>query len=281
MQLGAFYPFSRNHNTIDAQAQEPYLWESVTVASRKALAVRYALLPYYYTLFFQSHKFGATVVRPLFFEFAADEQTVHMDRQFLVGGGLMVTPVLEQRQTSVPVYFAKGVWYDWYTQRVAAVVEGAGQWKTLPAALDHINVHIRGGHIVPTQEPAMTVAESRQNDRELIVALDAAGRATGNLFLDDGDSLPMLEKDQSYIHFDFAPKTSGGFALTATGDFGYTSRAPLDTVYFLGVKEAPTKMTLNGVTVDGSKWSFDVEHQRLIVLDLDVKIRAKFVLAWV
>jgi alpha-glucosidase (family GH31 glycosyl hydrolase) len=84
MQLGAFYPFSRNHNTIGARPQEPYLWESVARASRNALNIRYYLLPFYYTLFYQAHKFGATVVRPFFFEFPEDNNTPLYDRQFLV-----------------------------------------------------------------------------------------------------------------------------------------------------------------------------------------------------
>lgn len=47
MQLSAFAPFYRNHNTKGATSQEPYVWESVTNASRVAIAVRYSLLPYW------------------------------------------------------------------------------------------------------------------------------------------------------------------------------------------------------------------------------------------
>ncbi|KOB54851.1 putative acid alpha-glucosidase, partial [Operophtera brumata] len=56
MQLGAFYPFSRNHNA------------DTSIASRKALRIRYRMLPYYYTLFWRAHVYGDTVSRPLFFE---------------------------------------------------------------------------------------------------------------------------------------------------------------------------------------------------------------------
>lgn len=47
MQLSAFMPFYRNHNTLGALSQEPYRWESVANASRTAIAIRYSLLPYW------------------------------------------------------------------------------------------------------------------------------------------------------------------------------------------------------------------------------------------
>jgi alpha-glucosidase len=47
MQLSAFMPFYRNHNTYGALPQEPYRWTSVANASRIAIATRYSLLPYW------------------------------------------------------------------------------------------------------------------------------------------------------------------------------------------------------------------------------------------
>jgi len=54
MQVGALYPFSRNHNAKKPRAQEPYAFPKhpyVLESSRKSLALRYTLLKYYYSLF--------------------------------------------------------------------------------------------------------------------------------------------------------------------------------------------------------------------------------------
>ena len=68
MQLSAFFPFYRNHNTLAAIPQEAYVWSSVIDASKKAMNIRYQLLPYIYTLFYLAHNTGSTVMRALAWE---------------------------------------------------------------------------------------------------------------------------------------------------------------------------------------------------------------------
>lgn len=117
MQLSAFHPFYRNHNIRGAISQEPYRWESVANSSRTAIAIRYALLPYWvrlrthrlcsclmsfqYTLFANSSQFGTPPVRALFFEFPDEPELFTVDSQFLVGRDILVTPVLHPNASTV------------------------------------------------------------------------------------------------------------------------------------------------------------------------------------
>ena len=50
-------------------------------------------------------------------------------------------------------------------------------------------VHVRGGSIIPGHHAGMTTAESRQNNSRLLVALDDDGIASGDLYIDDGESV--------------------------------------------------------------------------------------------
>ncbi|OWK06470.1 hypothetical protein Celaphus_00012328, partial [Cervus elaphus hippelaphus] len=134
MQLGAFYPFSRNHNTFGTRRQDPVAWDSdFETFSRKVLQTRYTLLPYLYTLMHKAHAEGSTVVRPLLHEFTEERTTWDIDHQFMLGPAILISPVLENGSGN----------------------ESIGEWKVLEAPLDHINLHIRGGYILPWQEPAM------------------------------------------------------------------------------------------------------------------------------
>ncbi|KAK2509748.1 hypothetical protein MC885_012888 [Smutsia gigantea] len=197
MQLGAFYPFSRNHNTIGTRRQDPVAWNSTfETISRRVLQTRYTLLPYLYTLMHKAHVEGSTVVRPLLHEFTDDHTTWDIDRQFMLGPAILISPVLESSTSEIHAYFPRGRWYDYSMESVNTSI---GEWKTLQAPLDHINLHIRGGYILPCQEPAMNTHSSRQNFMGLIVALDDNGKAEGQIFWDDGQSIDTYENGNYFL----------------------------------------------------------------------------------
>uniref|UniRef100_A0A8C4GLE1 Lysosomal alpha-glucosidase n=1 Tax=Dicentrarchus labrax TaxID=13489 RepID=A0A8C4GLE1_DICLA len=190
MQLGAFYPFMRNHND-KPNPQEPYVFgQKAQAAMRSVLNLRYSLLPFLYTLFHHVHATADTVARPLFVEFPTDPNSQTIDRQFLWGSSLLISPVLEQGAVELAAYLPPGTWYSLHNGQP---FYSKGQYLLLPAPLDTINVHVREGHIIPQQEPALTTIASRRNPFFLTVALSAGGWARGDLFWDDGDSLDTFE----------------------------------------------------------------------------------------
>uniref|UniRef100_A0A8C5IJG5 P-type domain-containing protein n=1 Tax=Junco hyemalis TaxID=40217 RepID=A0A8C5IJG5_JUNHY len=184
MQLGAFYPFSRNHNEKGTRRQDPASWDKAFEdMSRNVLNIRYTLLPYLYTLLHDAHADGSTVVRPVLHEFVGDRNTWDIDEQFLWGPALLISPVMRENDRSVVAYFPDARWYDYHTNSDTGFRK---QFQNLSAPLDHINLHIRGGYILPWQLPARTTAYSRLNPMGLTVALDDAQSAAGHLYWDDG-----------------------------------------------------------------------------------------------
>lgn len=276
MQLSAFFPFYRNHNVLASRSQEPYstcrckarskiysnvvlaVWASVAEASRTAMNIRYQLLPYMYTLFHLAHTTGSTVMRALAWEFPNEPNLKDADRQFLLGPSLLVTPVLVQGATSVQGVFpgiAQGqVWYDWYT--LAAVDAAPGENKTIEAPLGHIPVFVRGGSILPIQKPGYTTTESRKNPWSLLVALSSEGTASGQLYIDDGESL----LPNATLSVELTASTEGKLYASAIGTF--VDKNALANVTILGVDAFKGEATLNGVDV-GGKASYDEETRAL------------------
>ncbi|KAK9732122.1 Glycosyl hydrolases family 31 [Popillia japonica] len=271
-QLGAFYPFSRNHNTDDGIPQDPVsMGQPVIDSAKKALEVRYSLLPYLYTLFWAANVQGDTVARPLFFEFPNDRLTYDIDYMFLWGSSVLIVPVLEENKVSVDIYLPTGIWYDYYTK---IAIPSIGQNVTLPAPIDQIPVLIRGGSIIPQAQPNRTTVYSRQSKLELLCAPDKNGYASGMLFWDDGDSLNTVsEKRYSLVQFDLVPNKLQSYPL-----WWHIEYPPnLGLIAILGI-EAPVKVVMiNNVS---QTFKYDTINKYLIVEKLNLNFSETFELTW-
>lgn len=278
IELGSFYPFSRNHNTLGATPQELYRWQTVSEISSFILRVRYSLLPEYYTLLWHANQEGSPVIRPLFFEFPTDENTLGVDKQFLVGNRLMVIPVITEGATTVDAYFPDALWYDFYT---GEVLSSTGD-VTLSAPLDFIPVYVLGGAIVARHSaPQLTTYETRAQAFNLTVALDglSGGQAKGDLYLDDGVALNTTEA-HSYVQFMASFDGSSGSVASAVVESYFGGAANISTtlgaVTVWGVSSSPSMVTVNGNT--WTNWSID--SAGLIVEGLSLSLLTAFNIAW-
>ncbi|KAG0620155.1 hypothetical protein M758_4G193600 [Ceratodon purpureus] len=254
IQVGAFHPFSRAHNNINNQPKELYLWKSVTVSAQKALGLRYRLLPYFYTLNYEAHKKGYPIVRPLFFAFPLDSNTLDVSYQFLIGNNILVSPVVTANTTSIEAYFPKGTWYNMFDW---SKVVSKGENFTLDAPWDSINVHVHEGSIITLQDSGMTSFEVRKTPFTLVVSFPSdslLSSASGYIFLDSGDDIDMdLQVNKSSL-VSFKADFEGGNGLLKSkvknGEYALKEGWIIDNLVLLGVKDRPTSFYLNRELID-------------------------------
>ncbi|KAK8777661.1 hypothetical protein V5799_028996 [Amblyomma americanum] len=200
MQLGAFYPFSRSHNDIRAADQDPATFsEAAQNVMRKALQVRYRLLPYLYTLFYEAHVKGTPVVRPLFFEFPQEPHTYGIEAQFMWGKSLLISPII-RNNTYMSYYLPAGLWYDYYDN---APFLSSGEymvhnWLRLDTPTP---LYVRAGSILATQTPGLSTRDRLAKPLTLVVYPND-GKASGTLFWDDGVGKRNIE-DGAYDYLRF------------------------------------------------------------------------------
>ena len=194
LQLGVFTPFLRNHAALGTADQEPWVhgepYESI---NRRFIELRYHLLPYLYTAFWQCAQSGAPMLRPLFWQWPDDERAYTLDDEFTFGDALLVAPVGEEGATSRSVYLPAGDWYDWWTG------ERCLGRRTIPVAapLDRLPLFARAGSIVPGW-PVMQYTGERPVDVLTLHVFPGDGESM--LYEDDGATL-------AYQHGDILPDT--------------------------------------------------------------------------
>ncbi|KAF2361392.1 Glycoside hydrolase family 31, partial [Trinorchestia longiramus] len=250
MELGAFYPFSRNHNAEGTIDQDPAYDPTVAAISKDVLELRYKYLPYLYSLFHMAHMHGESVARPLYNVFPKDITARDVDDQFFWGTGIMIAPVLAPGLTERDVYFPEGVWYDLVTGEVQSNAAGV---LSIAAPLEKIPVFARGGTILPNQAPAINTVLSRQNPFGLTIALDENQYAEGEIFWDDGDGIHVMM--DAYM----AMMTFNSNSLSTMIMHGEDTVAGLsfDNVVFYGYPSSPSSITVNGEALDSSAWAYD------------------------
>ncbi|MGC9453209.1 MAG: TIM-barrel domain-containing protein, partial [Oceanipulchritudo sp.] len=179
-QYGMFVPLARNHGT---QVKELHRWpEPVQAILKDALALRYRLIPYLYSLAWQVHRYGTPFMRPLAFHFPCDPLCHDINDQFLLGESLLVCPVLLDRARSRPVYLPDGAeWIDFHSGERHA----GGQTLTVEAPRSHIPLFVKAGSLLPLAAPAQW--HNQKPTAPLEIRIFPGSNARFRLFTDTGD----------------------------------------------------------------------------------------------
>ena len=101
MQYAALTPFFRNHS--EQGNVDQYAWSfgrTVLDGVRRAIELRYRLIPYLYAAFVAAAERGAPVQRPLVFDHQYDPAVLDIDDEYLLGGDLLVAPVFQTGATA-------------------------------------------------------------------------------------------------------------------------------------------------------------------------------------
>jgi alpha-glucosidase len=184
MQLGSLYPLARSNSAKGTSHNVPWNWgEQVEAICRRALELRYQLLPYFYTLFEEATRTGAPVLRPLLFHYPADPATHQLHDQALLGRDLLLAPVLRPGKICREVYLPHGLWYD---TRSGERLSGP-RHVLADARLDlPMPLYARGGAIIPSGPPLQWSDQQPLDRLTLDIYPDNRGSAAGSLYEDDG-----------------------------------------------------------------------------------------------
>ena len=194
LQYGVFQPIFRPHAQEEVPSEPVYRSEEALKLSKKAIALRYALLPYNYHLVFENNTQGLPLMRPLFFEDSRSEMNT-VSSTYFWGNDFLISPVTNAGQGQQMVDFPNtGNWYDFYNNK--AYVGGKSQFVN--TVKTSIPTFVRGGAIIPIIDPVQSTDEYELNNFQLHYYFDQKVKKSERLIYNDNGLLANAYENDQY-----------------------------------------------------------------------------------
>ena len=200
VQFGVFTPINRLHSSCTVLSKEPWNHKSVEAEAIAALRLRHALIPYLYTAYYENHKNGVPICRPLYYGHPTVDEAYKAKNQYFFGDSLLVCPITapwdEKGISTRDIWLPEGIWTDIFTGEVLP-----GGQHTVSRDRKSIPVYAKAGAIIPMQNVEGNFCG---NPEALILNIFNNGNGQYRLYEDDGESTDYLAGKGAFTRFTLA-----------------------------------------------------------------------------
>ena len=185
-QWGTFLPMLRSHGS-DTPREIWRFGEPGTQyydAILKMINLRYAHVPYLYSLAAKQSKGAYSMARLLAFDFPEDTTVLDMKDEYMFGDFLVcpVTSPIKETATR-KVYLPKGSqWTDYWTGKT----EEGGRWIDCKSEISTMPLFVKAGSIIPTTEVAEYTAA--QIGKPITINIYPGADCEFSIYEDEGDN---------------------------------------------------------------------------------------------
>lgn len=184
VQFGMFSPIAMLFGMEHPNYKEPWRYgDEAQAIFTQYDKLRYRLIPYLYTSYYNSYLTGSPVIHALVFDYPQDVNTYGIDDQYLFGDEMLICPVTTKGAVSRTVYLPEGNWIDYWS---GEKFEGKQSIVT-KTPLEKLPIYVKAGAIIPMQ-PVMQYFGEKPID-PLTLDIYPSGKTEYKLYEDDGVSL--------------------------------------------------------------------------------------------
>jgi alpha-glucosidase len=201
--IGAFSPFFRIHANANTREQEPWSnGEYVEGIAKDFISLRYKLMPYLYSIFYEASVSGMPVNRSLAMNYPFETMVYNTQyqNQFLFGPSLLVAPG-ESTKDYYKVFLPGNEWYDLYEDKY---YKGNEEFIA-EASVDHLPVFVKGGSIIPMQSVVQHLLEKPSDTLDVHV-YHGSDMNSFMYYEDDGVSYAYENGEYYKRKIEFNPK---------------------------------------------------------------------------
>lgn len=253
IQLGVFSPFMRAHSAGDTREREPWSYgEEFEAINRKFIELRYKLLPYFYSAFWEHHKYGFPILRPVVMLEQDKVQNRTREEEFTFGDKILISPILHPGQTSKIVYLPEGKWYNYWTYET---YEG-GREHTAHAALDSMPIFVKAGSVIP-EWPVMQYVGEMDLEEIKFQVYHSPYEVNSFYYEDHGDTFAY--EQEIYTEKKFVVKGDDqSLSIRQFSEGLYTPRYETYDLKLIGLPFLPKR-----VIIDGKEQNVELEFDAL------------------
>ena len=189
LAFGVLTSHTRCHGT---PPREPWAFgDAFVVDFRRAVELKYSLMPYIYAQAKHSSEHGLPMLRALLVEYPDDPASWLVDDEYLLGSDLLVAPLFESGN-SRNVYLPPGDWIDYQTGKVY----GGARWHSIAAGQIPVVLLVKDHAVIPHIRVAQSTAQMNWKEIELRVFSTDPSSAFGSFAL-PGGNLEALKLENS------------------------------------------------------------------------------------
>ncbi len=263
VQFGMFSPIAHLFGMEHPNYKEPWSYgaEAQEIFT-KYDKLRYRLIPYLYSSYYQSYFSGSPVIQAMVFNYPQDVNTYNIDDQYFFGDQMLICPVTTKGAKSRTVYLPEGQWIDFWS---GEKFDGKKNILTL-TPLTKLPIFIKAGAIIPMQ-PDMQYFGEKPIDP---VTLDIypSGNSAYKLYEDDGKSLKYQHGEFSQTEIKCS-ETSSSIIVDILPSEGQFKVADRNYTLAVHLDKKPESVT-SGENVL-SNWTFSEDKK---VLEITVPKKA-------
>lgn len=200
--FGALSSHTRLHGSTSYRVPWAFDDEAVDV-TRRFVRLKLSLTPYLRAAGDAAHTRGLPIMRPMQLAFPGDPAVDNLDRQYLLGGDLLVAPVFSAAG-DVDFYLPTGEWTDYFTGEQLS----GGRWVRRTCGFDEIPLYVREGAVIPVSAYEDTAEDVDLEGLTLFVAPGEQGVTTVRV-------RPTGGTDVEYV----VERTADGISVRGPGTF--------------------------------------------------------------
>ncbi|SNR15825.1 glycoside hydrolase family 31 protein [Tenacibaculum jejuense] len=261
LQYGVFQPIFRPHAQEEVPSEPVFRADKAKALAKKAIELRYQLLPYNYNLVFENNQKGKPLMRPLFFE----DNTTSLftnSTSYLWGNDFLISPILKAKQTEQRVYFPKNhYWFNFYSDEL----EEGGKSKDVKTTEENIPTYVKAGSFIPLTSVVQTTKEYSLHAFDLHYYHHATvTKSSRELYNDDGVTANAFEKKQ-YEILKFSSKTKQkSISIQLKAQIGENFKKSKKEINLIvhNIKSKPKKVKTNNKKVE---FTWDSTKNQLVI----------------